>query len=325
MNEMKLKELCDMFLQYKRSLGYSYTTGEYDLRRLITYADEYTDITHCPDAIGLSEDLVKGFLEERSKHEQLASVAGTLREFGRYLILNGHTDTFLVPEKQYKNKPHKPPYFFTPDEVEKFFVESDNFQPSKHYPGRHIIIPAIFRLMYCCGLRSIEIRKLKRSDFCFGNLCFDIKQSKGNIDRRLYLTTDLAVYLDDYDRRIALNYQNREYFFPGKCKNGSIGENMISNNFARAWDKAFPGTRKDFSPRAYDFRHHLAYYNINKWVREGINVDSMIPYLMRYMGHKNIKHTLYYFHFVPSFYNDYKTLTKNLENLIPEVDYEEET
>jgi integrase len=320
MNEMKFKELCDMFLKYKISLGYSYTTGGYDLRRLIAYTDG-----HYPDATGLSKDIVKGFLEERSAHEQLESVASTLREFGRYLILNGHTDTYLIPENQYKKKPPKPPYFFTPDEIERFFFECDSFQPSKHYPGRHIIIPAVFRLMYCCGLRSIEIRKLKHSDFNFGNQYFDVLRSKGHIDRRLYLTTELSGYLDDYNRRIAIHYPNREYFFPGKCKNGSIGENMISGNFARAWDKAFPGMRKNFSPRAYDFRHHLAYYNINKWVREGNNVDSMTPYLMRYMGHKNIKHTLYYFHFVPGFYNDYKNLIKSLENLIPEVDYEEET
>jgi len=319
MNEIKLKELCDMFLKCKRSMGYSYVTEEYDLRRLIAYTDE-----HNHDAVALTKDIVKGFLEDRSKHEQLEGVASTLREFGSYLIQNGYPDTYLIPGKQYKQKPPKPPYFFTQDEISRFFVECDSFQPSKHYPGRHIIIPAFFRLMYCCGLRCIEIRKLKCRDVNIGNRFFDILMSKGHIDRRIYISIELSEYLDDYDRRISIYYPNREYFFPGKCKNGSIGENMISGNFARAWDRAFPGTRKNFSPRAYDFRHHLAYYNINKWTREGIDVNAMIPYLMRYMGHDNIKHTLYYFHLVPGFYNDFKTLTKNLENLIPEVDDEEE-
>ena len=320
MNEVTLRELCDMFLKYKRSLGYSYATEGYDLRRLIAYADE-----HNPDARELSKDMVKGFLEERSAHEHLCSVASTLREFGRYLIQNGYTDTYLIPERQYKPMPPKPPYFFTPDEIKRFFAECDSFQPLKHYSGRHIIIPAFFRLMYCCGLRCIEIRRLKCGDVNFGSLYLDILLSKGHIDRRIYLTAELSEYLDDYDRRIAIHYPNREYFFPGKCKNGSISESMICNNFARIWDKVFPGTRKNSSPRAYDFRHHLAYFNINKWVREGIDVNAMIPYLMRYMGHDNINRTLYYFHFVPSFYKDFKNLTKSIEDLIPEVDNEEET
>ena len=45
----------------------------------------------------------------------------------------------------------------------------------------------------------------------------------------------------------------------------------------------------------------------------------MLPYLMRYMGHNCIKHTLYYFRFVPDFYADYKQLSCRLNDRIPEV------
>jgi integrase len=237
--------------------------------------------------------------------------------------LNGYDDTYLIPEKQYGRKPPKPPYFFTDDEINRFFAGCDGIMPSKYYPGRHIIIPTFFVLMYCCGLRSIEVRNLKCSAVNINKLYLDVLLSKGRVDRRVYLTSELSVYLDDYDRSISIYYPNREFFFPGKCKNGGIGENMISGNFARVWENVLPGTRNDFSPRAYDFRHHLAYYNINKWVREGLDVNAKIPYLMRYMGHDNIKHTLHYFHLVPSFYNAFKGLTKNLEDLVPEVDDEE--
>ena len=48
-------------------------------------------------------------------------------------------------------------------------------------------------------------------------------------------------------------------------------------------------------------------------------VFAMLPYLMRYMGHNCIKHTLYYFRFVPDFYADYKHLSCRLNDRIPEV------
>lgn len=312
-----LRELVTDFLKYKRSLGYSYVTGEYDLRRLLTYTDK-----HFPNAINLTKDIVKGFLEERAVHEQLRSVADTVHTFGKYLLINGYTETYLIPSHYFKTVPSKPPYFFTPDDINGFFTECDNIRILKYLPGRNIIIPALFRLMYCCGLRSIEIRKLRCKDVHLDKHYLDILSSKGFIDRRIWLTQELVKYLDKYNRQILIYYPNRYFFFPGRCHNGGIGEGVISYNFAHIWDKAFPNTRINFSPRAYDFRHHLAYYNINKWACEGSDINAKLPYLMRYMGHNNINHTLYYFHFVPSFFNDYKNMTKGLGDLIPEVEDE---
>jgi len=41
---------------------------------------------------------------------------------------------------------------------------------------------------------------------------------------------------------------------------------------------------------------------MNKWLREGKDVNAMLPYLMKYMGHSEVKNTLYYFHLVPDIY-----------------------
>ena len=76
-------------------------------------------------------------------------------------------------------------------------------------------------------------------------------------------------------------------------------------------------------PRAYDFRHHFAWTNLNKWAVEGLDVNAMIPYLMRYMGHQSVKETLYYFRFVPEFFHTNKSMSESLEELLPEVTDEE--
>ena len=47
----------------------------------------------------------------------------------------------------------------------------------------------------------------------------------------------------------------------------------------------------------------------------------MLPYLMRYMGHTDVKNTLYYFHLVPDIYGE---IAARSERLIPEVDDNEE-
>ena len=70
--------------------------------------------------------------------------------------------------------------------------------------------------------------------------------------------------------------------------------------FKSIWKVAYPGFSGSKHPRIYDFRHYFAWTTINGWVREGKDVNAMLPYLMRYMGHNCIKHTLYYFRFVPN-------------------------
>jgi integrase len=75
--------------------------------------------------------------------------------------------------------------------------------------------------------------------------------------------------------------------------------------------------------RVYDFRHHFVYANMNKWLREEKDVNAMLPYLMKYMGHSEVKNTLYYFHLMPDIYGDIVKKSLPLESVIPEVCDEE--
>jgi integrase len=89
------------------------------------------------------------------------------------------------------------------------------------------------------------------------------------------------------------------------------------------WRKAFPSFDSPVKPRAYDFRHHFAYANLNRWAQEGKDVNVMLAYLMRYMGHSTIESTLYYFHFVPEFFGAFIEMTQKLESILPEVHCDE--
>jgi integrase len=106
---------------------------------------------------------------------------------------------------------------------------------------------------------------------------------------------------------VALNHRNCGSFWPGL------------STFNKIWRDAVLPTECRPKPRAYDFRHHFAFTNINRWVKEGINVNGMLPSLMNYMGHSSIQSTFYYIHLIPEFFGVYLEKTKALENMIPEV------
>lgn len=103
-------------------------------------------------------------------------------------------------------------------------------------------------------------------------------------------------------------------------RNGGISASSIPFNFRKIWLAA--GLKRDgeIKPRPYDFRHHFACANIARWAKEKKDVISMLPYLMRYMGHSSLEKTYYYVHLIPDYFADYAAATENLESLLPEVE-----
>jgi integrase len=147
-------------------------------------------------------------------------------------------------------------------------------------------------------------------------------QSKGPKSRRIFISNALSLYLKEYDAAISLLFPARKHFFPHR-RDACYKSGAVTANFRRFWMKAFPGFVLTSRPRAYDFRHHFVWANLNRWASEGIDVNAMLPYLARYMGHQNINNTLYYFRFVPEFFPDFARMAKPSELILPEVPYEE--
>ena len=312
--------LAGQFVAYKRQNGCVYQTGVYYLEKYIRFASETNPEITVPD-----RKSVEGFLEKyEDAPGSLYNAAAFLREFSRYLIARGYPDAYLIPAGRTRLPTPVPPYFFTEEEISAFFRECDNIRDDPHHKGRHLVLPAMFRLLYCCGLRCKEARVLARKDVHLDKGYFDVLQSKGPKSRRIYISGELTEYLDGYDRHISRLFPDRRVFFPNRADN-PYGAAMLEKNFLRFWYCAFP-EKKDsgISIRAYDFRHHFVYANMNRWLRDGKDVNAMLPYLMRYMGHSDVKNTLYYFHLVPDIYGEMAARSKHSERLIPEVDDNEE-
>ena len=316
MGNRTLRENTTDFINYKRSIGYAYEAQEYLLNRYVQFAESRTS---SPTPVKCTTDEFLSSLT--GAPGTLYQMVSVLREFSRYLLARGFKESYMIPPKTISQPTAENPYFFTEKEVDAFFEKIDSIKPHSSFRGREIVLPALFRLLYCCGLRCKEVRTLLRINVHTEDYYIDIIQSKGPKSRRIFISHELAEYLADYDEHINIIFPNREYYFPsntGKC----YSSQFVSNNFRRFWLDAFPDFEITTRPRAYDFRHHFAWSNLNRWAAEGLDLNVMIPYLMRYMGHQSVSETLYYFHFVPEFFPTYKGMTSVLEDIIPEVPYE---
>jgi integrase len=252
----------------------------------------------------------------------LYNATATLREFGKHLTQLGKTDVYVIPAKNNPSLDPAPPYFFTEEEICHFFKACDAIEAHISYPGREFVFPALFRLMYCCGLRSKEARTLLYENVHLEDCYLDVLQSKGPKSRRIYISAELSMYLKKYDASISRLFSKRIHFFPHK-ENTCYESGAIPKNFRRFWRNAFPDFMLTSRPRAYDFRHHFVWANLNRWAKEGLDVNVMLPYLMRYMGHQSIGSTLYYFRFVPDFFPVFASMVEPTESIFPEVPCEE--
>ena len=306
------------FLDYKNALGIKYTSASVYLRELDRYNASHGDYST------LAKVVVDGWAIEHAGKSTTGdrSWVSPIREFGRYLVNTGDTDAYVLDNSFIIQRYHPEVYLMTEAEIHCFFKECDQYVLRKKVPGRAYVFPALYRFMYCCGVRSVETRRLKCQDVHLDKGYVDILWAKAHRDRRLFLSEELTQYLIDYDAAIRKVFPEREYFFPGG--RGEIcSSTALSANFRNIWLSA--GLKRDgkVKPRAYDFRHHFACANIMRWASEGKDIHAMLPYLMRYMGHSSLESTYYYIHLIPDFFPQYRGMTASTEELIPEVDADE--
>lgn len=320
MTNKNLEQLAMEFLNYKRSNGCIYSGGEYHLKRYVALSGSIS-----PDEILPSKRTVGAFMDRYiNAPGSLYNAVSVIREFSRYLYDRGYSDIYIIPSKKVSLPTPVQPYLFTSEEISAFFKECDRVTEDIHYRGRHLVIPVIYRLLYCCGLRCKEVRTLKYKDVHIDEKYIDIIQSKGPKSRRIFISEELADYLESYDHAINKLFPERLTFFPNK-NDLPYSAQMLDDNFYKFWYKAFPDMKESgIRIRPYDFRHHFAYANMNRWLRDGKDVNTMLPYLMKYMGHSDIESTLYYFHLVPDIYDAIINKSMFNEFLIPGVEHHDE-
>jgi len=314
----KLAPKLNDFIEFKNSLGIQYASSRYYLQQLDKYNLENGNYEV------LRKDVTEGWANQHTIKtiSRDRSWIPPIREFGRYLQSMGYQDNYILDDRYTIQRYSAEVYLMSDNEIQAFFRECDSFVLKMNIPGRKYVYPALFRFMFCCGVRCREARNLKCKDVHLDKGFVDILQSKALRDRRLFLSQELIDYLTQYDMAISKCFPSREYFLPS-THGGIVSSNSLSGNFRNIWLSA--GLKRDgkVKPRAYDFRHHFACANIMRWSIEGKDVQAMLPYLMRYMGHSSIESTYYYIHLIPDYFPQYSALTSPMEHLIPEVEYDE--
>ena len=299
----------------KRAVGYNYDGTEYLLRKFDSYC------VACPPSSALSRNLVLGWVKAKDGENPGTQRArlSVARELGKHMQALGIHDAFVLHSALHRKIERYVPHFFTKEEITAFFKACDILSPHGGMRARHLVLPVFFRLLYCCGLRTCEARRLRVEEVDLSRGAITILNSKRRSCRKIPIPQDLVELFRSYDASISWIYPGRIYFFP-TTRSECYKCHSIGGAFRRIWKKAGLGPGSGSKPRAYDFRHHFALTNLNRWIASGLDVGSKLPYLSRYMGHSSLQSTDYYLHLVPEFFQTFSEKVRCTEAVLPEVD-----
>jgi len=217
------------------------------------------------------------------------------------------------------------PHILSHKELRDFFAVVDSYMPPQSALRR--LVPTyqvLFRLFYCCGLRLSEGCYLRRECVDLQNGCIRILQSKGNKDRLVFMADDVRTMCKTYDARMQEIIPDREWFFPGRYPNRAIWKTSVDKKFGDFWNRTPFATTVDRRPTVQSLRHTFVVNKMNEWMKAGMDIDVMMPYLSRYLGHSSIMETQYYFHTIEQAFPIIRRHDAVSDNIIPEVmSYEE--
>jgi integrase len=187
------------------------------------------------------------------------------------------------------------PYIFTPGEIRRIIADTANIRGTSRTRRCFRLLVIV---LYCTGVRIGEAVALRRRHVDLRNACFMVGPSKGRI-RWVPFRRDLARELKTWLEEGAYRKTPDDFVFPqddGRRHSVKHATSILRVLLRRCKIKPATGP---VGPRCHDMRHTYAVHRLQRWYREGRNLQRMLPWLSAYLGHRNLLGTERYLHATP--------------------------
>jgi site-specific recombinase XerD len=228
-----------------------------------------------------------------------------LRFVRNFLLFHArdHSPCF-IPDSDTFPKPSAPrlPRLVSETETARLLATAAQLEPTPDNPLRAETYRIVLILLFCCGLRLGELMRLRLTHCDLKQNLLRIEETKFHKSRLIPLTNSVAKEVKSY---VALNRSKQlleaaESFLIWRRQRLEPQARYHGNGLRRIWQYlcVSAGVLDDRGrpPRIHDLRHGFAVAALERWYRQGENVQSKIPHLAAYLGHFNAASTYHYLH-----------------------------
>lgn len=312
--------LMENYVAQNRAVGNKYNV---DVEYLVQF-DAYC-LQHGIVTAALTRELMDGWCEKRlhesdtSHHTRIR----TMRKFAKFLHDNG-----IEAPMAFHPLPRLPatftPYIFTRDEVSRFLAAAKRVKQHGGSPLAPTLLPLLFQVLYCCGLRVSEALSLKNEDVDLERGTLLILNAKGQKDRLVPISDSLRERCAAFRANPAAQWYSSEYFFPAP-DGGRYASVTIYARFREIlWLAGISHGGRGKGPRLHDLRHTFAVHTLDNWAQTGKDIYVCLPILSTYLGHKNLLSTQQYLRLTREAYPALLgAFSEHFGDVFPEVCYDE--
>lgn len=281
-----LSQHLDEYLRLRRGLGHELADAHRLLPRFVAYLDERgIEFVTIDAALAWSlEAAPAGSVVPGHKWTHV-------RGFARYL--SGIDPRTEIPPAGVVRIPRRwrPPFIYSDSDVLAIMEQARSIPQ----PLRAATYEALIGLLAATGLRIGEALRLDRGDLDWAEGVLRIRRSKFQKSRLVPLTASTLAELERYDhtRGRLCPEPSTEAFFVSLRGTRVIYE-VVWPTHRMLCEQASVGAGSPITPRVHDHRHSFAVKTLLRWYQDGVDVQSRLPWLSTYLGHREPRHTYHY-------------------------------
>ena len=207
------------YLESRQNEGYTSVHCGYYMQELDCLSKELSDAPVVTKELIDAWDLLKPYLSNRSKIVR----HNAIRAFAKFAYTQDGI-SYVPDTSKLKNSSTFTPHIFTVEEIRRLLYAADNLPVRNNAPTRHLVIPAVIRLLYCCGFRIGEVLRLRVKDVDLDTGIITVHNGKGGKDRLVPVHNSVIEYLRSYSAQLP---DEREWFFPSAVAIILLKQSMI--------------------------------------------------------------------------------------------------
>ena len=290
---MKLRDLVETYIGYKRSLGMRFHSDANTLRAFCHAIGEVAVDDVRPQA---ALEFIAGAGPVTAHWRQKFVI---LRSFYRYALGRGYVTVSPLPTSTPQFPPPLTPYIYSVNELERLLTATQTLH-APNSPLHASSMRTLLLLLYGTGMRVGEALALTLHDVDLAGQVLTIRDTKFFKTRLVPIGPRLTAALADYAsrrRRLPMPDGEDSAFIATRTGKRWHYRN-VNKHFGRVRRAA--GISREsharYQPRLHDLRHTAAVHRVIAWYRSGVNVQRLLPHLATYLGHVELRSTQRYLH-----------------------------